>query len=47
MSLTLVIAQIEAMASTGSIEEAWFDTFSVVESDEEDFQSVQDGMLHI
>ncbi|KAJ8513614.1 hypothetical protein OPV22_004048 [Ensete ventricosum] len=38
---------IQVMASTGSIEEAWFDTFSVVESDEEDFQSVQDGNLAV
>ncbi|CAD5176157.1 unnamed protein product [Musa acuminata subsp. malaccensis] len=38
---------IQAMASAGSIEEAWFDTFSVVESDEEDFQSVQDGNLAV
>ncbi|RRT38019.1 hypothetical protein B296_00054950 [Ensete ventricosum] len=29
------------MISTGSTEEAWFDTFSAADSDEEDFRSVQ------
>ncbi|RWW06267.1 hypothetical protein GW17_00030416 [Ensete ventricosum] len=42
-SLSLRFGVSCVMASTGSIEEAWFDTFSVVESDEEDFQSVQDA----
>lgn len=44
----MALLKIEAMISTGSTEEAWFDTFSAVASDEEDFRSVQDGTtLHI
>lgn len=34
------------MTSAGSVEESWFDTFSTIESDEDDFKSVQDGRLH-
>ncbi|CAL9160469.1 unnamed protein product [Musa hybrid cultivar] len=37
----------QAMISTGSTEEAWFDTFSAVASDEEDFRSVQDDAFSI
>ncbi|CAD5193873.1 unnamed protein product [Musa acuminata subsp. malaccensis] len=33
----------QVMVSATTVEEAWFDTFSAIESDEEDFHSVQDG----
>ncbi|WOL04212.1 hypothetical protein Cni_G12933 [Canna indica] len=32
----------QVMKARGSVEESWFDTFSAIESDEEDFCSVQD-----
>lgn len=35
------------MTTAGSVEETWFDTFSVIDSDEEDFKSIPDGRLHI
>lgn len=37
------------MALTGSVEEAWFDSAAVLESDwsDEDFQSAPDGTLHL
>ncbi|KAG6512125.1 hypothetical protein ZIOFF_030220 [Zingiber officinale] len=36
----------QGMTSAGSVEEAWFDTFSTIESDEDDFKSLQDDVLH-
>ncbi|XP_074581812.1 uncharacterized protein LOC141838279 [Curcuma longa] len=36
----------QVMTSAGSVDEAWFDTFSTIESDEDDFKSAQDDVLH-
>ncbi|XP_074577220.1 uncharacterized protein LOC141833635 [Curcuma longa] len=35
----------QVMTTAGSVEEAWFDTFSVIDSDEEDFKSIPDDIL--
>lgn len=36
------------MVSTGGVEEAWYDSMMIFESDgEEDFQSVPDGMFFV
>ncbi|KAG6536320.1 hypothetical protein ZIOFF_001374 [Zingiber officinale] len=35
------------MTTAGSVEETWFDTFSVIDSDEEDFKSIPDDILSL